>query len=98
MGYDFEFTSSAVEDLNGIIKHNPSLAVQLITDHIPTIVRDPKAAGEKKKGELSHLRAHGFTFRGVAYRLVYQIDDAAQVVTFIALGIHDEAYRRAWGR
>ena len=98
MSYDFQFTSSAVEDLNALIKHNPSLAVQLITDHIPAIARDPKAAGEKKKGELASLRARGFTFRGVAYRVVYEVDDERHMATFVALGIHDEAYRRARGR
>ncbi len=53
---------------------------------------------EKKQGELSHLRAYGFTFRGVAYRVAYELDEARQLVTIVAIGVHDVAYRRAQGR
>ncbi|MBI4321275.1 MAG: type II toxin-antitoxin system RelE/ParE family toxin [Chloroflexi bacterium] len=95
MAYQYEFANSAEGDLDKLIKHNPALAVQLITEHIPRIVRDPKAAGEKKTGELSHLRAYGFSFRRVACRIVYDVDDERKCVTLIAIGIHDVAYDRA---
>ncbi len=98
MAYDLDFISSAVDDLGKLIKHNPSLAVQLIVEHIPLIVRDPKGIGERKKGDLSHVRAYGFTFRGVAYRIVYEVDDTRQNVCIIAIGVHDTAYRRAKDR
>jgi mRNA-degrading endonuclease RelE of RelBE toxin-antitoxin system len=98
VAYSFEFTKSAGDDLDKLIKHNTALAVRLITEHVPAIVRDPKAAGEKKQGDLAHVRAYGFTFRGVAYRVVYSVDDARQAVTFVAFGVHDVAYRRAQRR
>jgi mRNA-degrading endonuclease RelE of RelBE toxin-antitoxin system len=98
MAFDLTFVSSAVDDLAKLIKHNPQLAVQIITEHLPAIVRDPKAVGEKKQGELARVRAYGFAFRGVAYRIVYEVEDEAHSVTFIAFGVHDAAYRRARDR
>ncbi|MBI2955102.1 MAG: type II toxin-antitoxin system RelE/ParE family toxin [Chloroflexi bacterium] len=98
MAYDSDFARSAVDDLDKLIKHNRALATQLVTEHIPAITRDPKAVGEKKKGDLSHVRAYAFTFRGVAYRIVYEVDDDHQRVTVIAFGVHDVAYRRARNR
>ncbi len=95
MAYDYEFVTSAEGDLDKLIKHNPALATQLITEHLPSILRNPKAVGEKKMGNLSHVRAYGFSFRRVTYRIVYQVDDERKCVTFIALGIHDVAYERA---
>jgi mRNA-degrading endonuclease RelE of RelBE toxin-antitoxin system len=98
MAYDLEFTSSAVGDLEKLIRHNPALAVRLIAEHVPAIVRDPKAVGETKRGDLSGLRAYGFTFRGVVYRLAYRVDDTRRLVLILAIGVHDEAYRRARDR
>jgi mRNA-degrading endonuclease RelE of RelBE toxin-antitoxin system len=98
MAYDLMFLGSAVDDLAKLIKHNPRLAVELISEHIPTIARDPKAVSEKKQGDLARVRAYGFSFRGVAYRIVYEVEDEAQSVTFIAFGVHDAAYRRARDR
>lgn len=98
MAYDIQFKASAVTDLHKLIRHNAALAVAIITEHIPAIARDPKAAGEKKRGELAHVRGYGFAFHGVAYRIVYTVDDDPPRVTFVAFGVHDVAYRRARGR
>lgn len=98
MAYDLVFTRSAADDLRKLIKHNPTLAVQLIVENIPAIARDPKAVGEKKSGDLAGVRGYGFTFHGVAYRIVYDVDDDAHCVTFVAFGVHDVAYRRARDR
>ncbi len=98
MAYDVEFASSAVADLEKLIRYNPALAVRLIAEHIPAIVHDPKAVGETKRGDLAGLGAYGFSFRGVAYRVVYRVDDEPSRVVVLAIGIHDEAYRRARDR
>lgn len=98
MAYELAFVSSAIDDLEKLIKHNPQLAVRLITEHIPAIARDPKAVGENTQGDLAGVRAYGFSFRGVAYRIVYEVVDEDRIVTVIAFGIHDTAYRRARDR
>ncbi|MBI2864136.1 MAG: type II toxin-antitoxin system RelE/ParE family toxin [Chloroflexi bacterium] len=98
MACDLEFLTSAVDDLGKLIKHNPTLAVRLIAEHIPLIAKDPIGVGERKKGDLSHVRAYGFSFRGVPYRIVFEVDDARQSVCIVAIGVHDTAYRRAKDR
>ena len=98
MAHDLEFRRSAVDDLQKLVKHNPTLAVAIITDHVPALLRDPLVVGEKKKGDLAHLRAYGFHFHGVAYRIVYEVDELHHRVTVVALGVHDVAYRRAQHR
>jgi mRNA-degrading endonuclease RelE of RelBE toxin-antitoxin system len=98
VAHDLAFVPSAVDDLGKLVKHNPQLAVEIATGHLPRIARDPKAVGEKKQGDLAAVRAYGFTFRGVAYRIVYEVEDEPRRVTIVAFGIHDAAYRRARDR
>jgi mRNA-degrading endonuclease RelE of RelBE toxin-antitoxin system len=93
MAHRYEFGAAAARDLGQLCKHNTDLLLEITTRHIPLILRDPLAAGEKKKGDLAHVRAFGFTVKGVAYRLAYAVE--GDLVTFVAIGTHDEAYARA---
>jgi hypothetical protein len=67
----------------------------MLSEIIPTILSHPRHAGRPKQGDLVDVFAHAFTDQGVAYRLVYTIDDSRRMVTFIAFGPHDAAYARA---
>jgi mRNA-degrading endonuclease RelE of RelBE toxin-antitoxin system len=50
----------------------------------------------KKQGKLKNRRAADLRFGdGVAWRAVFEIDEAARVVYVTALEKHDEAYRSA---
>lgn len=93
MAHRYEFLEAAAKDLFKLTQHNPRLLHTIATLHIPAILRDPQGAGEPKKGDLSHIRGYGFIVKGVAYRLIYEIQ--GDVVLFIALGTHDAAYDRA---
>ncbi len=93
MAYRYDFLEAAAKDLFKLTRHNQPLLHAIATQHIPAILRDPFAAGEPKKGDLAHVRAYDLTVRGVAYRLIYEIDD--DTVLFIAIGPHDAAYDRA---
>lgn len=93
MAYRYEFVEAAARDLYKLTRHNPRLLHAIATIHIPAILRDPYLVGELKKGDLAHVRAYNLTIEGVAYRLVYAVED--DVVIIIALGPHDVAYRRA---
>lgn len=93
MAHRYEFSAAAARDLERLCRHNTALLLEIVTEHIPTIITDPLAVGEKKKGDLAHVRAYGFTVRRVAYRLAYTVE--GDLVTFIAVGPHDEAYARA---
>ena len=93
MAHRYEFGAAAARDLERLCRHNPAPLLAIAIEHIPAILADPLAAGQKKQGDLAHVRAYGFTERRVAYRLVYTVE--GEVVTFVAIGPHDEAYARA---
>lgn len=93
MAYRYEFLEAAARDLFKLTRHNQPLLHAIVTRHIPAILRDPHAAGEPKKGDLAHVRAYDLTVKGVAYRLIYQVEGEA--VAFIAIGPHDAAYQSA---
>lgn len=81
MAYRYEFLAAAARDLFKLIRHNPALLVDSATVHIPSILRDPLAAGEVKLGDLAPVRAYNLRVRGGAYRLVYGVE--GDVVTFV---------------
>lgn len=93
MAHRHEFLEAAAKDLYKLTRHNQPLLHAIAARHIPTILRDPMAAGEPKKGDLAHVRAYDLTVKGVAYRLIYLVE--GDVVLFIAVGAHDAAYDRA---
>ncbi len=93
MTYRYEFDAPAARDVERLCRHNVPLLVAILVEHLPAILLDPLAAGEKKKGDLAHVRAYPFNHRGTAYRLVYTLE--GDVVTVVAIGTHDEAYARA---
>ncbi len=93
MAHRYEFLEAAAKDLFKLTRHQHPLLHAIVTVHIPTILRDPYAAGEAKKGDLAHVRAYDLTVKGVAYRVIYTIEDEA--VVFVAIGPHDAAYARA---
>ena len=92
MAYRYEFTQSCAKDLYKLSRHR-DLLTALITTHMPAILADPHGAGEKKKGDLADVRARNINVKGVAYRLIYRIEE--DTVLFVALGPHDAAYARA---
>lgn len=93
MAFRFEFDEAAARDLRTLTRRDQPLLLSIVTEHIPAILRDPHRAGEKKKGELAHVRAYNLKVNNVAYRLVYTI--TGDVILFVAIGVHDEAYARA---
>ena len=93
MAYRYVFGPGATRDLDDLTRHNGAVLAALLASHIPAILADPAGAGEKKKGDLAHVRGYGFTVRGVVYRLTYTVE--GDVVTVLSVGTHDAAYARA---
>ena len=93
MAYRYEFREAAARDLAKLTRHNSALLLAITVEHIPAILNDPYGAGEAKKGDLAGLRAYNLKVANVAYRLVYEI--VGDVVRFVAIGPHDDAYARA---
>jgi mRNA-degrading endonuclease RelE of RelBE toxin-antitoxin system len=96
MPYRYEFLEAASRDLYKLTRRNQPLLHAVAVVHIPTILRDPQAAGAKKQGDLSNVRAYNLKFDNVADRLIYEIQ--GDIVLFIAIGPHDAAYERAGRR
>lgn len=93
MAHRYEFLEAAAKDLFKLTRHNHPLLHEIVAIHIPAILRDPYEVGEPKKGDLAHVRAYDLQVKGVAYRLIYELE--GDVVRFIAVGTHDTAYDRA---
>lgn len=93
MAYRYEFLEAAARDLFKLTRHNQPLLHAIATEHIPAILRNSLEAGEPKKGDLAHVRAYNLRVRGVAYRLVYALEE--DVVVIVAIGPHDDAYAQA---
>ena len=93
MAHRYEFGAAAARDLERLCRHNTPLLIAIVVEHIPTILIDPLGAGEKKQGNLAHVRAYAFKVRNVAYRLAYRVE--GELVTIIAVGTHDTTYARA---
>jgi mRNA-degrading endonuclease RelE of RelBE toxin-antitoxin system len=93
MAFRYVFIEAAAKDLYKLTRRNQPLLHAITTEHIPAILMDPYAAGEPKKGKLANCRGYNIKVENVAYRLVYRLQ--GEVVEFIAIGPHDEAYARA---
>ena len=93
MAYRYEFLEVAARVLFRLTRHIQPLLHQIVATHIPAILQDPCKAGEPRKADLAHARACGLKVKGVAYRLIYEVD--GEVVRFIAIGPRGAAYERA---
>lgn len=93
MAHRYEFDEAAAKDLFKLTRRNQPLLHAIATVHIPAILRDPLKAGEPKKGKLAGLRAYNLKVDNVACRMVYEV--MGEVVRFVPIGPHDEAYARS---
>lgn len=93
MAHRYEFLEAAAKDLFKLTRRNLPLLQEIVAIHIPAILQDPYTAGDPKKGDLAQVRAYDLKVKGVAYRLIYEIE--GEVVRFVAIGPHDTAYERA---
>ncbi len=96
MAYRYEFLEAAARDLFKLTRHNQPLLHALVTEHIPAILKHPLVEDNPKKGPLAGLRAYDLMVKSVSYRLVYAVRE--DLITFVAIGPHDEAYARATRR
>ena len=59
---------------------------------IKEVIENPEI-GEQKKGDLSNIRVHKFKMVKQLILLAYSFDGVAIVLTFIAIGSHENFYR-----
>jgi mRNA-degrading endonuclease RelE of RelBE toxin-antitoxin system len=59
---------------------------------VARIAAEPEL-GERKKGDLAHLRVHKFRSGGQLYLLGYTLDEAIYLIYLEAIGPHENFYR-----
>ncbi len=85
MSYNVVITRRARGELEAI----PSPSFEMIEEKLKTLADNPRPAGCKKlKGT-----ERAWRIRAGDYRVVYEIDDAARVVTVIKIGHRSDVYR-----
>ena len=82
--YEVELRRQAYKDLESI----PADYARLIARHIDSLEQNPRPTDSKKlKGDA------GFSLRVGTYRVLYDIDDKAKIVTIYRIKHRREAYR-----
>lgn len=82
--YQIEFRRRAYKDLESI----PVDYTRLIARHIDMLEQNPRPPDSKKlKGDA------GYSLRVGTYRILYEIDDKAKIVTIYRIKHRREAYR-----
>jgi addiction module RelE/StbE family toxin len=89
--YKVEFSKAARRDLRDL---PDDLLDQLETRHLSVIGNSPREVSRPKHGKLAGVWGYDFGPRG-GYRILYEVNDSKSLVTVIAIGTHDQAYRRA---
>jgi len=92
MNYRLKFRPAAAKDLHKLVRKDKKLGAFIINEQLPQLLNDPYA-GRIKHGNLAGIRSKDFNFRGITYRILYEISD--DIVRIYAIGIHDVAYRKA---
>jgi len=83
--YELQFKRSVAEDLRGI----PKPDVARILERISALSNEPRPPGsEKLTGE------DRYRIRQGVYRIIYEIADAALIVTVVKVGHRRQVYRR----
>lgn len=91
MASEVILSSAAQRDLDDL----PSpLLSSLGSTHFPRIGAQPREVDRPKKGRLSGVFGYDFGPRG-GCRILYEVLDAKRLVLVIAVGPHDQAYRKA---
>ena len=95
MVFRLKFKLAASKDLYKIAKKNKELGSIIINRIIPEILKNP-LQGRMKQGDLKKIRSKDFDFKGISYRILYEIE--GEILRIYAIGVHDVAYRKAKSR
>ena len=85
MAYSIEFTRQARKDFSAL----PSVVKPRVAEAIKGLADQPRPHGCRKLVEVD-----GWRIRVGDYRILYTMDDSAQVVTVYWIGVRGNAYRK----
>ena len=86
MAYEVEFEAQVAKQLRDMQRAD----LQRVMDRVKALADDPRPQGSEKLAGL----ANAWRIRSGNYRVVYTVDDRAQVVTVTRVGHRREVYRR----
>ena len=86
MAYDVEFEAQVAKQLRDMQRAD----LQRVMDRVKALADDPRPQASEKLAGM----ANAWRIRSGNYRVVYTIDDRAQVVTVTRVGHRRDVYRR----
>jgi mRNA interferase RelE/StbE len=86
VAYEVEFEAQVAKQLRDMQRAD----LQRVMDRVKALADDPRPQGSEKLAGM----ANAWRIRSGNYRVVYTIDDPAQVVTVTRVGHRREVYRR----
>jgi mRNA interferase RelE/StbE len=86
LAYEVEFEAQVAKQLRDMQRAD----LQRVMDRVKALADDPRPQGSEKLAGL----ANAWRIRSGNYRVVYTVDDRAQVVTVTRVGHRREVYRR----
>lgn len=86
MAYEVEFEAQVAKQLRDMQRAD----LDRVMDRVKALADDPRPQGSEKLAGM----ANAWRIRSGNYRVVYTVDDRAQVVTVTRVGHRREVYRR----
>jgi mRNA interferase RelE/StbE len=86
LAYEVEFEAQVAKQLRDMQRAD----LQRVMDRVKALADDPRPQGSEKLAGM----ANAWRIRSGNYRVVYTVDDRAQVVTVTRVGHRREVYRR----
>ncbi|HDL84913.1 MAG TPA: type II toxin-antitoxin system RelE/ParE family toxin [Candidatus Acetothermia bacterium] len=86
------YTAHAVRSFINTKKKLPKTLRAELDRQVDLVCKDP-SIGTHKAGDLRRVWVHKFNLLGRRYLLAYSIDEQAMIVTFLAIGGHENFYR-----
>ena len=93
MTFNVEFHPKAAKEAKDMLRMNLELNYDF-RQYLEELAEEPYKF-PKKKGKLKSCRALYFKVKGNAWRLIFRIIDARDLVEILAIGPHDDAYSSA---
>jgi mRNA-degrading endonuclease RelE of RelBE toxin-antitoxin system len=65
----------------------------LLKQALELLATNPKGLGEQLKQPLTMLRSHHVRYKGLEWRIAYQLNEDAHVIYVVLIGPHENFYR-----
>ncbi len=88
--FTIQLTSQTQKDIKRL---SPEVQKYIFDKIFPLLKTNPKFMAQRLKGELSYLWKYRFSFKSVAYRIVYEIREKELIVLVFAVGTRENFYK-----